>query len=40
MLEKNEMTKEGRIRESLLLKDGWRDSLLYSILEQEWKEIN
>ncbi|MED1569735.1 GNAT family protein [Bacillus paramycoides] len=39
VLEKNEMTKEGRIRESLLLKDGWRDSLLYSILEQEWKEI-
>jgi len=30
------MTKEGRIREDLLLKDGWRDSLLYSILEQEW----
>ncbi len=40
VLEKNKMTKEGRIRESLLLKDGWRDSLLYSILEQEWKEIN
>ena len=30
------MTKEGRIREDLLLKDGWRDSLLYSILAQEW----
>lgn len=34
------MTKEGRIRESLLIKDGWRDSLLYSILEQEWEKIN
>ncbi len=34
------MTKEGRIRECILLKDGWRDSLLYSILEQEWKEMN
>ncbi|KZD40253.1 GNAT family N-acetyltransferase [Bacillus cereus] len=40
VLERNEMTKEGRIRESILLKDGWRDSLLYSILEQEWKGLN
>ncbi|PGQ50483.1 GNAT family N-acetyltransferase [Bacillus thuringiensis] len=40
VLEKNEMTKEGRIRECILLKDGWRDSFLYSILEQEWKEMN
>ncbi|MFB5662575.1 hypothetical protein ACE4RR_12290 [Alteribacillus sp. HJP-4] len=30
------MTKEGRIREDLLMKNGWRDSLLYSVLEQEW----
>lgn len=37
VLEKVGMTKEGRIRESLLIKDGWRDSLLYSILEQEWE---
>ncbi|MEK5070195.1 GNAT family N-acetyltransferase [Sporosarcina sp. FSL K6-1508] len=36
VLEKNGMTKEGRIREDLLLKDGWRDSFLYSILEHEW----
>ncbi|MFY0762251.1 GNAT family protein [Metabacillus dongyingensis] len=36
VLEKVGMTKEGRIREDILLKDGWRDSLLYSILEQEW----
>lgn len=35
VLEKVEMTKEGRIRENLLIKDGWRDSLLYSILEHE-----
>ncbi|EJQ43606.1 hypothetical protein IEQ_04934 [Bacillus cereus BAG6X1-2] len=34
VLEKNEMTKEGIIRESLLLKNSWCDSLLYSILEQ------
>jgi RimJ/RimL family protein N-acetyltransferase len=33
------MTKEGRLRENLLLKEGWRDSLLYSILEHEWTEV-
>ena len=37
VLEKVGMTKEGRMRENLLLRDGWRDSLLYSVLEQEWK---
>lgn len=36
VLEKIGMTKEGRMREDLLIKDGWRDSLLYSILVQEW----
>lgn len=35
VLEKSGMTKEGRMREVLLVKDGWRDSFLYSILEQE-----
>ncbi|MBP0725373.1 GNAT family N-acetyltransferase [Bacillus sp. RG28] len=39
VLEKICMTKEGRLREDLLLKEGWRDSLLYSILEQEWTEV-
>ncbi|WGG48056.1 GNAT family protein [Rossellomorea sp. DA94] len=37
VLEKVGMTKEGRIREDLLMKDGWRDSFLYSVLEHEWK---
>ena len=36
VLEKVGMSKEGQIREHLLMKDGWRDSLLYSILEQDW----
>ncbi|MCM3710217.1 GNAT family N-acetyltransferase [Sporosarcina luteola] len=36
VLEKVGMLKEGKLREDLLIKDGWRDSLLYSILEQEW----
>lgn len=36
VLEKVGMTMEGRIREDLLIKDGWRDSLLFSVLEHEW----
>jgi len=29
--------KEGVLRENMLMKDGvWRDSLLYSMLKQEW----
>jgi [ribosomal protein S5]-alanine N-acetyltransferase len=36
VLKKIGMTLEGRIRESILLKDGWRDSLLFGMLEQEW----
>jgi RimJ/RimL family protein N-acetyltransferase len=38
VLEKVGMTKEGRIRQNLLIKDGWRDSLLFSVLEQEWEK--
>jgi [ribosomal protein S5]-alanine N-acetyltransferase len=38
ILEKVGMTREGKLRENMLLKDGWRDSLLYSILEHEWEE--
>lgn len=38
VLEKTGMLKEGTMRQDLLLKDGWRDSLLYSILEDEWKK--
>ena len=37
VLEKIGMTLEGRIRENILLPTGWRDSLLYSILENEWE---
>ncbi|MBS4198548.1 GNAT family N-acetyltransferase [Bacillus sp. FJAT-49732] len=37
VLEKTGMMLEGRMREDLLIKDGWRDSYLYSILEYEWK---
>lgn len=38
VLEKVGMVKEGRIRENLLVKSGWRDSLIYSVLEQEWNK--
>lgn len=37
VLEKVGMTKEGTLREDLLIKNGWRDSLLYSVLEHEWE---
>jgi len=36
VLEKSGMSFEGRMRETLLLKEGWRDSLLYSVLAHEW----
>ncbi|MFJ7667233.1 GNAT family N-acetyltransferase [Lysinibacillus sp. NPDC097195] len=39
VLEKIGMTNEGRLREALLVKDGWRDSLLYSILKREWQTL-
>ncbi|MCH7321458.1 GNAT family N-acetyltransferase [Solibacillus sp. MA9] len=38
VLEKVGMIKEGKIREDLLIKNGWRDSLLYSVLEYEWRK--
>ncbi|GKW46034.1 GNAT family N-acetyltransferase [Planococcus sp. NCCP-2050] len=38
VLEKLGMSKEGRLRENIQLRDGWRDSFVYSILEQEWRE--
>jgi RimJ/RimL family protein N-acetyltransferase len=31
------MTYEGRMRETVLIRDGWRDSDLYAVLEQEWR---
>jgi ribosomal-protein-alanine N-acetyltransferase len=30
------MTYEGRMRETILIRDGWRDSDLYAILDREW----
>lgn len=36
ILKKIGMKFEGRLRENMLIRDGWRDSDLYSILENEW----
>jgi [ribosomal protein S5]-alanine N-acetyltransferase len=30
------MHYEGRMRETTLIRDGWRDSDLYSVLADEW----
>jgi RimJ/RimL family protein N-acetyltransferase len=35
VLVKSGMTYEGRMRETMLIRDGWRDSDLYAILEHE-----
>ena len=37
ILEKVGMTREGRLRHTVLIRDGWRDSDLYAILEHEWR---
>lgn len=36
VLEKVGMVQEGRLRDHILLGNGWRDSFLYSILEKEY----
>ncbi len=37
VLRKLGMTWEGRHRHTALIRDGWRDSELFSILEDEWR---
>jgi RimJ/RimL family protein N-acetyltransferase len=37
VLEKIGMSLEGRIRDHLFVRGGWRDSLVFSILEPEWR---
>ena len=36
VLAKAGLVHEGRLRQNLLIRDGWRDSDLYSILAEEW----
>lgn len=38
-LEKAGFTKEGLIRKSIFIKGEWKDSFLYSILREEWKQL-
>lgn len=38
VLQKLGMKYEGRLRENMLIRDGWRDSNLYSILKEEWNK--
>ncbi|MEU2834488.1 GNAT family protein [Streptomyces lavendulae] len=33
------MTREGRHRHTALIRDGWRDSDMFSALEDEWRAI-
>ena len=37
ILEKNGMKREGHLRENIYVRGQWRDSLLYAILEDEYK---
>jgi ribosomal-protein-alanine N-acetyltransferase len=37
VLEKLGMTREGELRETTLLADGWANSLVYGMLRQEWQ---
>ncbi|MBE9198992.1 MULTISPECIES: GNAT family protein [unclassified Nodularia (in: cyanobacteria)] len=39
VLEKNSMRCEGRLQEKELIKGKWYDSLIYAILDHEWKKI-
>ncbi|MET9692595.1 GNAT family protein [Streptomyces sp. NPDC006514] len=37
VLSKIGMTCAGRLRDTVLLHDGWRDSMIFSSLEEEWR---
>jgi RimJ/RimL family protein N-acetyltransferase len=39
VLQKCGLAHEGRRRHDMLLRDGWRDSDLYAILEDEWRAL-
>lgn len=40
VLEKSGMQREGHLRQHKLAKGRWRDSFLYAILDNEWKQWN
>lgn len=39
VLEKIGMRQEGHLRENVRMREEWRDSLVYAILENEWKKV-
>lgn len=39
VLSKLGMTREGRHRHTALIRDGWRDSEMFSVLEDEWRAV-
>jgi ribosomal-protein-alanine N-acetyltransferase len=39
VLQRLAMTYEGRLRETILIRDGWRDSDVFSILEHEYRRL-
>lgn len=40
VLERLGMQYEGHLRETMLIRDGWRDSLMYSLLVHEWTKVS
>lgn len=40
VLTKLGMTYEGRLRHTAWIRDGWRDSLVFSVLDEEWSPEN
>jgi [ribosomal protein S5]-alanine N-acetyltransferase len=40
VLEKLGMQREGQFRHAMMVRDGWRDSLMYSVLDHEWRAMH
>lgn len=38
VLQKIGMMKGGHLRENVLLRNGWRDSYLFSVFDKEWRK--
>jgi len=36
IMEKLGMRREGTLRKNLLVRDGWRDTHVYALLDEEW----
>jgi RimJ/RimL family protein N-acetyltransferase len=39
IMRKNGMTKEAHFRQNEMIKGRWRDTLLYAMLDQEWRKL-